>query len=233
MKFKHFFKNLFSGITLKIKSGPLKGKKWIATSGLSFIRGDFEPYKTKAFLDSYKPGMVLYDIGAHIGYFSIMASAINQAKGQIYSFEPRPSNRAFFEKHAELNGASDIKLFPYAVGDKEGKVRFNTHAGSATGHVSESGNIELDMINIDNWINTGKLPSPDYIKIDVEGGEIDVLKGCQNIIETKHPILLVATHSIDLHTWVCNFLDIKNYKYKILNPDFAKGDTEIIAHYEG
>ncbi len=231
MSIKHFFKNLLVNVTVPIRKGPLAGKRWIISSGSNFLKGDFEPYKTAAFLESYKKGMVFFDIGAHIGHFSLLASDINAGEGQIFSFEPRPSNQRFFKKHMEINGAKDVTLFPFAVGQSNTKVRFNTHAGSATGHVANDGNIEVELVHLDQWVAENKLPMPDYLKIDVEGGEIEVLKGCSEMISKYHPILLVATHGPELHQFTCDFLDRNNYEYQILNPDSIKGDTEILAKW--
>ena len=226
MSVKHFFKQLFSGIVVKIQSGPLKGKKWIATSGSKFIKGRFETYKAKAFLEHFKEGDVFFDIGAHFGYFSLLA---NQKSDQIFSFEPRPANRKFFKKHMALNKAAGVQLFPYAIGDKTGTVRFNTQTGSATGHVSDDGNLEVEMIHIDEWVQNKKLPKPDFIKIDVEGGEIEVIKGCRETIYTYRPKMLIATHGDELHQSVLQFLESQNYQIEVLEPESETGDTEIMA----
>lgn len=226
MSLKHFFKELFSGIVVKIQNGPLKGKKWIATSGSKFIKGSFETYKAKAFLEHFREGDTFYDIGAHFGYFSLMAS---EKSDKIFSFEPRPANRKFFEKHMRLNKVKGVQLLPYAIGDKTGTVRFNTQTGSATGHVDDNGNLEVEMIHIDQWVQNGKLPEPDFIKIDVEGGEIEVIKGCQHTISTHRPKLLIATHSDELHKAVMQFLKGQKYQTEVLEPESETGDTEILA----
>ncbi|MGR3810618.1 FkbM family methyltransferase [Jiulongibacter sp. NS-SX5] len=226
MSIKHFFKQLFSGISAKIQDGPLKGKKWILTSGSKFIKGTFENYKAQAFLQHFKQDYVFFDIGAHFGYFSLMA---NSRSKNIFSFEPRPANRRFFERHMALNKAEGVQLFPYAIGDKSGTVRFNTQTGSATGHVSSDGNLEVEMISIDEWVKLNKLPKPDFIKIDVEGGELEVIKGCTDTIMGYKPKLLIATHGEDLHQSVLNFLVKSEYQYEVLEPESERGDTEIMA----
>lgn len=226
MKLKHFFKHLFSGITVAIQSGPLKGKKWIATSGSKFVKGKFETYKSNVFLKEFNDGNVFFDIGAHFGYFSLMADGLG---GKVFAFEPRPGNRSFFERHMRINTAKNVTLYPYAIGDKEGTVHFNTNTGSATGHVSETGDLTVEMISMDQWVSDGKLPKPDFIKIDVEGGELEVLKGCYKTISTYKPKLLVATHSEILHKNVLSVLDQHGYSYEVLEPESSTGDTEIMA----
>ncbi len=214
---------------LTIQSGPLKGKKWIATSGKKFITGKFEEYKTAAFTQHFTKGSVFYDIGAHIGYFSATASLINDGQGHVYSFEPRPDNAKFFKRHVEANGLKNITLTEAAVGAVEGEANFNANTGTATGHLAEDGNLKVKVVSIDKMHANGKLPSPDFIKIDVEGGEIFVLEGCEKVISQCRPKLLIATHSPEKHQYVISFLDKYNYQYEVLNQDGIKGDTEIMA----
>lgn len=229
MKFKHRIKQLFSFIVLKIKAGPLAGKKWIATTGYSFVKGSFENYKTECFVENFQKGSVLYDIGAHVGYFAAIASSINDGSGHVFAFEPRPMNANFFLKHMEMNGFKNVTLFRAAVATSDGEARFNANTGSATGHLSPQGNIVVKVVNVDHEFESGRLPAPDFIKIDVEGGEIEVLKSCHRAIVKCRPKLLIATHGSTAHRFVIDYLVENNYQYKILNPDHIKGDEEIMA----
>jgi FkbM family methyltransferase len=128
-----------------------------------------------------------------------------------------------------INSFHNVTLFEVAVGETEGEVSFDTGHGSATGCVSETGKLKVKQVSIDKMVKEGTLPVPGYIKIDVEGGEINVLKDLQNIIKSSRPKLLVATHNPECHTFVLDFLSKNKYSFTILNPDSIKGDTEIIA----
>jgi FkbM family methyltransferase len=229
MKFKHVLKLLLSRIHIKIRSGPLKGKKWIVVSGYSFIRGDYEPYKTEAFLKNFSCGNILFDIGAHIGYYSSIAADINDRKGSVYAFEPRPMNIKFFRRHMKINNFQNVNLTEAAAGESDGYVQFDDNHGSATGFVSRDGNIRVRQISIDRMVKDGELPLPDFIKIDVEGGEIELLKGLEYVISSARPKILVATHFPECHKYAENFLNRHNYRFQVLNPDGVAGDTEIIA----
>lgn len=229
MKLRHIFKLLFSRIYIKIGSGPLKGRKWIITSGKGFVKGTQEPYKTEAFLEYFRPGTVLFDIGAHIGYFSAIAAHINGNSGSVYAFEPRPLNAGFFRRHMKINGFKNVTLFETAVGDSDREVKFDTRHGSATGRVSGNGNIKVTQVSVDRMVKEGLLPAPGFIKIDVEGGEIEVLKGLQYVISSARPAMIIATHNPLCHQFVVDFLNNNNYEFQILNPESGKGDTEIIA----
>jgi FkbM family methyltransferase len=229
MKLKHHFKVLLSNFYVRIKSGPLKGKKWIWTSGGKFIKGEQEPYKTEAILANFKKGEIFFDIGAHIGYFSAIAAHLNEGEGKVFAFEPRPMNAAFFRKHMKVNEFSNVVLYQAAVGDAEGDVMFDSAHGSATGRVTKDGDLKVKQVSIDRLISEGTLPMPTFIKIDVEGGEIEVLKGLEKVIASSRPKMVVATHNPECHSFVLGFLEKHSYRYQILNPDSIKGDTEIVA----
>jgi FkbM family methyltransferase len=229
MKLKHFFKILFSNFYVKIKSGPLKGKKWIATSGGKFVQGDQETYKTDAFAKNFSAGDVLFDIGAHFGYYSAIAATINNGSGRIFAFEPRPMNANFFRKHMKINDFKNVTLIEAAVGESDKDVQFDTGHGSATGYVSNDGDLRVKQVSIDRMVKDGSLPSPDFIKIDVEGGEIEVLNGSKEIISRYRPKLIIATHNPECYQYVIEFLNRNMYHYEVLNPGSVKGDTEIIA----
>jgi FkbM family methyltransferase len=229
MKIKHAFKIIFSGIMVKIKSGPLNGKRWIITSGVNFIKGTQELYKTEAFLKNFKKGEVFFDIGAHVGYFTAIAAVLNEGSGVVFAFEPRPMNTRFFKKHMRVNKFQNVTLYEAAVGESEGEVNFDNGHGSATGHVSKNGKYRVRQVSIDKMVKNGIIPSPGFIKIDVEGGEIEVLKGSKNVIATSRPKMIIATHNTECHNFVVDFLRKNQYSMEILNPDSLKGDTEIVA----
>ncbi len=226
---KHLFKELFSFILVKINAGPLKGKKWVLTSGGKFISGTHEPYKTEAIINNFTKGTVFFDIGAHFGYYSAIVAMLNEGEGQVFAFEPRPMNARFFRKHMDINGFDNVVLFETAVGETDGEVFFDSRHGSATGRVSAKGNINIRQVSIDRMVKDNTLPPPGFIKIDVEGGEIEVLKGLKDVVASCKPKMLVATHNPDCHEYVLNFMEENGYHFEILNPGSVDGDTEIMG----
>ena len=229
MGVKHLFKELFSFILVKIKAGPLKGKKWILTSGGKFISGTHEPYKTEALMNNFTKGTVFFDIGAHFGYYSAIAAMLNEGEGQVFAFEPRPMNARFFRKHMNINRFDNIVLFETAVGEADTEVLFDSGHGSATGRVSAKGKIKVRQVSIDRMVKDKTLPLPGFIKIDVEGGEIEVLKGLKDVVASCRPKMLVATHNPLCHEYVLNFMEDNGYRFEILNPGSVEGDTEIMG----
>ena len=108
-------------------------------------------------------------------------------------------------------------------------ARFDDKHGSATGFVTREGNLEVKQLSIGRMINDGSLPVPGFIKIDVEGGEREVLANLSDIIYSARPGMLVATHGKECRDFTENFLDKNNYSFRVLNPEAVSGDTEIIA----
>lgn len=223
------FKLWMAWWVVPIRSGPLKGMKWIASSGANFIRGTYEEFKTEGLLKVVRRGDVSYDIGGHVGYYAIVESVLAGDQGEVYVFEPRPLNIAYIKRHIEINGISNVHLVEAAVSDRKGEARFETRTGTGTGHMSDTGNLSVSTVIIDELVESGSYPPPNFIKIDVEGAEASVLKGARRTIEKWRPNLLVATHGEDEHRFVIEFLETFRYDYEILNEQAIKGDTEIIA----
>lgn len=226
-KFHEWIKRVGSVICVRIKKGPLKGYKWIVTTGSSFIRGVYEMQKTEGILKSIKPGMNVLDVGAHVGYYSLIMAKKVGSEGSVCSFEPRDLNRSFLEKHIRINKITNIKVFSECVGDREGATKFESRTGTGTGHISDSGNLNVRMTTIDSAIANGRVNTPDYIKIDVEGAEMMVLLGGAKTIESRKPILLLATHSDKLEKKCRDFLEPMGYNFQDLEQD--KGDTEFLV----
>jgi hypothetical protein len=89
---------------LPILQGKLRGTKWIIGSGVfSYQLGCYEAEKQKAFIKQVKSGDVFYDIGAHIGFYTLLASKLIGDRGRVYAFEPLPRNIFYLKKHISLN----------------------------------------------------------------------------------------------------------------------------------
>jgi len=226
---KHKIKNLFRGIMMRIKTGPLEGLKWIAASGTNFIKGTYEQYKTNAFLEHLKEGDIVIDVGAHVGYYTALASLKVGPRGKVFAFEPRPLNIGFFKKHMKVNQLKNVHLYEGAISDRTGEEHFRTDTGTGTGHLSKQGKLKVKTYSLDELFEKGEIPKPDFLKVDVEGGEINVLKGSQKVVSQTRPKMLLATHSKETHSFVLDFLYKHNYQFRILDNEGSKGDTEIIA----
>lgn len=230
MQIREKIKLFLRWFTLTIRSGPLLGKKWIAASGGRFIRGTYETVNTEAFQRCVNLGDIVYDVGGHVGYFSVLSSHLTGPKGRVLVFEPRPLNAAYIKHHIKINSINNVSLFEVAVSSISGEARFDSRTGTGTGHLSVKGNLNVKTIILDEFVYGESHPPPDFMKIDIEGGEIDALNGAQEILASARPILLIATHGKKESNFVMNCLKQHDYEVETLNFDSIKdGNMEILA----
>ena len=115
------FRLLPSDAKMRILGGPLRGKRWIAgSSNHSCWIGSYEHTKQKAFAAVVQPGDVVYDLGANVGFYSLLASVLVGPKGRVLSFEPLAENLVFLRKHITLNQTTNWSAYEVAVGASDG-----------------------------------------------------------------------------------------------------------------
>ena len=192
-----------NAVVVRIMQGHLKGKKWIKGSGVNgYWLGTYELAQQKIFQKYMKEGNVVFDIGAHVGFYTLLANQLVGKKGKVFSFEPNPRNIIFFKKHMELNRCDTVTLFQKAVTEKSGRAAFDGSSGSATGFVvgvkdNASGQkeriIKIETVAIDDLVFNKVIPSPDFIKIDVEGSEMAVLRGAKRTLQEFSPRVFISS----------------------------------------
>ena len=159
-------------------------------SGLIFGRG-YEIQNTELFKYFVKKDMVVVDVGAHIGYYTILASKLVGNSGQVLAFEPEPRNLVDLGTNIELNRCSNVRVVGKAVSDKNGmaKLYVTANASGECGlieikHRSRT-TVDVETVTLDSII--GDIPV-DIIKIDVEGGEMGVLLSAKNLLSVNQGI---------------------------------------------
>lgn len=111
--------------TVKILQGPLKGKKWFKNSGVNgYWLGTYELEKQKFFEKTVKKGNVIYDIGANVGFYTLLAAELIGEEGKIFAFEPLPRNIFYLKKHIKINKFNNIVVIEAAVSDKKENLVF-------------------------------------------------------------------------------------------------------------
>ncbi len=220
---------------LRILQGKHRGLKWIAgSSNHGCWIGSYEFRKRKRFEEMVKNGFVVYDIGAHVGYYTLLASVLVGSKGLVYAFEPVPANIDMLRRHVVINAVENVTIFEYALFSRDGKLKFKTSVSSSMGHIDENGgDIEIVAITLDNLIKRGNMRPPDVMKIDVEGSEYEVLIGATGTIEVHHPIIFLATHSPSQHRGCIDFLLERGYRVSSIDERPLEMSDEIIAVYLG
>ncbi|NOT51429.1 MAG: FkbM family methyltransferase [Chitinophagaceae bacterium] len=169
---------------------------------MRYFPGDYEK-ENYAFLKQYlKPGMDVIDIGAHIGLFSVICSQLTQGKGKIICFEPTPGTHKLLLETLKLNHSKNVTPVQAAVSDKVGNATFyistadeGCNSNSLVKNREEKDLFAYDvkLETIDN-ITAGHSLKPSLIKIDVEGAELDTIKGGVQTFKNHKPVLIIGLH---------------------------------------
>lgn len=173
--------------------------------------GTYERTKASAYARAVAQGDVVYDIGAHVGYYSLLASKRAGPQGHVYAFEPLPTNLEYIEKHMRLNHITNMTIVPAAVTDHDGISTFQCAPSRAMGHLGETGDLQVRTLSLDAWIQATCQPLPRVVKIDIEGAELRALHGAIHLLQRAAPLLFIATHSAGLHHACREFLVKQGY----------------------
>jgi FkbM family methyltransferase len=148
-------------------------------------------------------GAVIYDVGANIGYISLLLAKAAGEGGSVFAFEALPSNIERLRHNLVLNGLeSRVQVVPRAVIGSGGHVRFLVHASNGMGRVAGSAGrdeayrdeIVVPGISLDEFVFGEGNPPPQVIKMDIEGGEVLALPGMHRVLAECRPFLLMELH---------------------------------------
>lgn len=183
---------------LPVLTGPARGMKWVPGSwNNNAWLGTAEGSKARLFQREIRPGAVVFDIGAHRGYYSLIAAKAAGPRGRIFAFEPDRQNLGFLRTHCALNALTSVTIFDGAVGEEDQKARFHRGESSTTGRLNSDGTEIVECISLDSYAAAKGL-APSVIKIDVEGGELAVLRGAKRLLQANRIKLFLAVHSDQL-----------------------------------
>jgi FkbM family methyltransferase len=134
-----------------------------------------------------RPGDAFLDLGAYVGPFSLLASRLVGPEGRVVAFEPDPASRRLLESNLTANGATNVTVVPFAVGQQGGTVHF-VASGDSAGRIGDEGDIEVRQVNLDDYcVQHGLVPT--VMKIDIEGGEAAALDGSRVVRGLRELIL--------------------------------------------
>ncbi|MCK0535511.1 MULTISPECIES: FkbM family methyltransferase [unclassified Anaerobiospirillum] len=157
-------------------------------------------------------GDVFIDCGACFGDTALWA--YHNGASKVYSFEPSPYNYQVLVENFKANGHDTATAINLAVGDKECKIPFAAAPGMAgASYATADGNIEVDCIVLDDWIEKNKI-KPDFLKYDIEGAELEALKGSVKTIQKYRPRMCVCLYHKIEHMWELPIF------IKSINPDY-------------
>jgi FkbM family methyltransferase len=183
-----------------ILRGQLRGKRWIVGSAIHRCWLGFYEFEKQRLISSIvKPGTVFYDVGANVGFYSLLAAGLVGPQGHVFAFEPLPRNVAYLRRHLALNRVSNVQILELAVGEQTGSASFTPEPSGCMGHLSDTGCLPVTVAGLDDLLEQGRLLPPHSIKMDIEGAELLALRGAQNCIQRHRPIIFLATHGRNIH----------------------------------
>jgi FkbM family methyltransferase len=201
---------------VKIAAGMLRGLTMTLDlhTEKDYWLGTYEPALQAAAQNLIKPGMVVFDVGANIGYISLMAARLAGESGRVFSFEALPANIARLTRNVALNAMQDrVQVIHAAVVDKPGEVTFLAHTSGAMGKAQGSAGrdehyaqtIKVTGIALDDFVFQQGNPPPAVIKMDIEGGEGMALAGMPRLLKEARPVLLIELHGQEAarQAWDC------------------------------
>lgn len=148
-----------------------------------------------------RPGDVLYDVGANVGFFALAGARLVGPAGVVYALEPVPDNAAAIRAAAELNELPNIEVLERAAGRVAGHERLLLVEDRSWSRIERYGQhartedaLEVEVVAIDDLVAEGRLRPPQLVKIDVEGAELDVLAGLRETIARYRPAIVCELH---------------------------------------
>jgi FkbM family methyltransferase len=226
---------------LRVRRGAMAGVRInLGGSFLRYLTGDAEPEVQQALGELVKPGQTVYDVGANIGFFTILCSRLVGPQGRVYAFEPIPQNLVTLRHNIELNGLTNVVIVEKALSSSTGTAEMFVSPWSAfhslnvdgatkqDNHGSEAGEISVETVTLDEFVQGDDVRTPDLLKIDVEGAELIVVEGMRETLRSAQPLLLCELHDTKLGYEA--FVDSIDYRARVIDgdsPELADADRNV------
>ncbi len=232
--FRFFY--FFTSIPVPFPGRLAWGDWWLSWGdalGRSMQAGSYEGAETQLLKRVLKPGMVVMDAGAHRGYYTLLASFLLGKDGRVISFEPSPRERQWLRMHRFANGRKNVTIEKSALGIRRETAEFFITLGKQTGcnslrypkGVLYSMPIKVQVVTLDQYYHDTRLERLDFIKMDVEGAEKDVLTGGGECLQKARPAIMCELSDIRTLRWkyrpveTVKLLEQKDYSCYFIRPD--------------
>jgi FkbM family methyltransferase len=208
-----------------------------------YLSGVWEKKATRYISKKIRPGMRVMDVGASTGYYTVLFAKLVGETGRVLSFEPIPRAGEYVEKNIEINQLKNVDSFKFALFDKSGSAcledPFRNDKIDPDKKTATENDIIVEMVVFDELRKKSKIGRIDVAKIDVEGAELNVLKGMENTLKTDKPGLLIEVHPSMLksfhhtHEDLMDYLTGLGYQCKPVDRpvlDFSKRNITVYFH---
>ncbi|MCA1625185.1 MAG: FkbM family methyltransferase [Acidobacteria bacterium] len=196
--------NLADEIPQEILTTTKDGRKLICNPAPHYYQtvyflGEYERAVTDVISKVVQRGDVCLDVGANIGWYTTLLQKLVREEGTVYAFEPVPKAFSLLEKNVKLNSAFDnIYLYNLALGDSEKEAEMHIFDGFTEGHASLASFVNRSykisptrMIILDTFLEANNIGEINFVKIDIEGAELLMLKGAKRLFNQIVPPIFV------------------------------------------
>ena len=185
-----------------LRHGSARGLRFdSATSAIGYGFGNYELETQRAIAGHLEAGCVMYDIGANVGFFSLIGARIVGVEGRVYAFEPEAGNAASLRRNASLNDLDQIEVIEKAVWSESGTgALIVPSSGSEFSLLSQVAvepspdAKEVELVAIDDLVTAGDLELPSLVKIDAQGAEAEILRGMADTLRRARPVVICELH---------------------------------------
>jgi FkbM family methyltransferase len=220
----------------EMTSGVAAGSRFYAgPSNAEYGTGANELPVQSALAGQLRPGMTFFDVGANVGFFTVIGARLVGPSGKVFAFEPVAQNAAHVRLNCRANRLENVQVIVGAVGDVSGEGTL-MRARYSGGAVLESAGKPPDflraestrILRLDDWVEAGTLPVPHAIKVDVEGAELQVLKGARETLARHFPAVIFEVDGPDGTT-----VDVQNSSCSEFLRSLGYSVTELQNSYPG
>lgn len=225
----------------RVRAGPGMGLRiGRGEASADYRHGTNELPVQVAIVDALRADGVFFDIGANVGFFSLLAARAVGSRGVVHAFEPVHANAARIGANARYNRLGNVVVHEVAVTDASGTVTLvlAAHPGgaavaSAGAPPDAVGSVEVPAVTVDELVLHGSVRAPSVVKIDVEGAEAAVLRGMAGTLEQYRPVVVCEVDAADADVLaakriaVSGLLVAAGYDVEDLEPSYAGGEWQV------
>jgi len=218
-------------VEVKVAAGDLAGFTIMLDMQVDkdYWLGTYEPELQSTLRQLIPPGAVIYDVGANIGYVSLLLAKATGGAGKVFAFEALPSNIDQLRRNVALNAMERrVTVVDRAVTQASGPVRFLVHASGGMGKVAGSAGREdkyesevtVPGISLDEFVYGQGNPPPQVVKMDIEGSEVLALPGMHQVLTEARPLMLMELHGPESCRAAWETLTASGYEICWMRPGF-------------
>lgn len=213
-------------------------------SNVSRVIRSVERETEDMFIECLRPGDVVYDLGANIGWYSLLAARHVGPEGKVVAFEPSVTNAAYIAWNALRNRFTNVEVVPAAVSDQDGWAVF-LNKGPLQSRLDKDddeaqmqrrakrghrvlGRTAVPVLTLDSWIAQAGQAPPALIKMDIEGAEIGALRGMAETLRSAKPTLIIEPHGTQRA--IADLLDAMDYEHRPIESELPTREAPWRAH---